>query len=122
MKTILLVTLLLATNQLRAEDGIATYYTEASCKREGTSGIKTANGERFDETALTCARRSRTWNATFKVTNLENGKSIVVRQNDFGPGRKPTARGVIIDLTPAGMKALGAGRKGEIKVRVEEVK
>lgn len=120
----ILFALLLLNATLLAEDGLATYYTEESCKREGTSGVYTANGERFDEKALTCARRSRTWNATFEVTNLANGKKIIVRQNDFGPGKKPAKRGVIIDLTPAGMKALGAwdkGWKGEIKVRVEQV-
>ncbi len=110
---------------MQAAEGLATYYTEESCKREGTSGVWTANGERFDENALTCAMRSRAWGSKFKVTNLANGKSIIVRLNDFGPGKKPTARGVIIDLTPAGMKALGAWDKrkaGEIKVRVEAIK
>lgn len=122
MKIILGIIALCST--LQAAEGLATYYTEESCKREGTSGVWTANGERFDENALTCAMRSRKWGSKFKVTNLANNKSIVVRLNDFGPGKKPTARGVIIDLTPAGMKALGAWDKrkaGEIKVRVEAV-
>lgn len=121
----ILIGLLLIVGNVYAAEGLATYYTEASCKREGTSGIFTANGERFDESALTCAMRSRKWGSKFKVTNLANGKSIEVRLNDFGPGKKPTARGVIIDLTPAGMKALGAWDKrkaGEIKVKVESIK
>ena len=50
--------------------GLATYYTEESCKREGTSGVYTANGEKFDEKALTCAMRSRAWGTKFKVTNV----------------------------------------------------
>lgn len=121
----ILIGLLLIVGNIYAAEGLATYYTEESCKREGTSGVWTASGERFDESALTCAMRSRKWGSKFKVTNLANGKSIIVRLNDFGPGKKPTARGVIIDLTPAGMKALGAWDKrkaGEIKVRVEEIK
>jgi rare lipoprotein A len=117
----LILSLSLLCTVLAAEEGFATYYTTKSCQREGTSGVFTANGERFDESALTCARRSREWGSTFKVTNLENGKSIVVRLNDFGPGKGPTAKGVIIDLTPEGFKQLGAGKKGKLKVSVELV-
>jgi rare lipoprotein A len=102
--------------------GLATYYTVASCQREGTSGIFTANGEKFDESALTCAIRSRGFNSTWKVTNNKNGKSIIVRQNDYGPSKKATKRGVIIDLTPKGMELLGAGKAGEINVTIECLK
>lgn len=105
-----------------SETGFATYYTVKSCQKEGTSGVYTANGEKYIEANLTCAMRSRKWNTKFKVTNLETGLSIVVRLNDFGPGKGPAAKGVIIDLTPAGFKALGAGKKGKIEVEVEEIK
>jgi rare lipoprotein A len=116
---------LLASTCVLAEEGYATYYTEESCKREGTSGVFTANGERFDEQALTCAMRDkrcydRKHPVYFKVTNLENGKSVVVKLNDFGPGEGPASKGVIIDLTPAAKKAIGM--KGKAKVKVEEVK
>lgn len=100
-----------------ALEGFATYYTEESCKREGTSGVWTASGERFDESALTCAMRSRQWGKKFLVYSHETGRSIIVRLNDFGPGKKPTQRGVIIDLTPAGMKALGINGRGRVSVQ-----
>jgi rare lipoprotein A len=124
MRYCIVILLLLAATCYAAEnaEGLATYYTEASCKREGTSGVRTANGERFDESALTCAMRRRDWGSTFKVTNLDNGKQITVRLNDFGPGRKPSARGVIIDLTPEGFRQLGAGKKGELRVKVEPIR
>ncbi len=105
----------------KVETGLATYYTTASCQREGNSGVKTANGANFDENALTCARRSREFGSKWEVTNLANGKKVIVTQNDYGPGHKPTARGVIIDLTPAAFKALGAGRAGELKVQIRRV-
>lgn len=108
-----------------AETGIATFYTVKSCQREGTSGIYTASGERYDEGKLTCALRSRDWGGLYRVTNLANGRSVIVRHNDFGPGRKPTARGVIIDLSPKAFDALGGKRGetwGEIKVKVERIK
>lgn len=119
MKTIILAILCIIPLSAFGLEGKATYYTEESCKREGTSGVYTANGERFDEQALTCAMRSRAWGSKVKVTNLDNGLSIVVRLNDFGPGKGPSSRGVIIDLTPAGFRALGAGRKGMLSVSVE---
>ena len=111
----------------KAEIGIATWYDLKSVKAEGNSGI-TASGEKLDESSLTCALRSRKFGTKYKVTNLETGNSIVCRHNDFGPGRKQSKEGKIIDLTPAAFKALGGNggrtRKGipygELKsVRVE---
>jgi rare lipoprotein A len=100
--------------------GYATYYTVKSCQSEGTSGVYTASGERFDENALTCAMRDRHWGRTFKVTNTENGKTCIVRLNDYGPGHGPTSKGVVIDLTPGVFKALGVlSGRGKISVKVE---
>jgi len=101
--------------------GKASYYTEASCKREGTSGIWTASGERFDEGALTCALRRRDWGGLYKVTNLATGMSVVVRHNDYGPGRGPTRKGVVIDLSPKAMRAIAPKGVGMITVTVESV-
>lgn len=108
----------LSTNA-HALEGFATYYTTESCQQEGTSGVFTANGERFDESALTCAMRRRDWGSKFLVYSPDTNKSIVVRLNDFGPGKGPSSKGVIIDLTPAGMKALGI--KGKAIVQVQQV-
>lgn len=105
--------------------GIATFYTVKSCQREGTSGVYTANGERYNEKALTCALRSRDWGGLYRVTNLANGRTVIVRHNDYGPGKRPTARGVVIDLSPAAFDALGGKRGetwGEIRVTVERIK
>lgn len=125
MKILIAIILLLTTTPASAATvGIATFYTVKSCKREGTSGVKTATGERYDESKLTCAIRSRQFGKRYKVTNIANGKSVVVRHNDYGPGKRPTARGVVIDLTPAAFDALGGKRGetwGEIKVSVEEI-
>lgn len=101
--------------------GKASYYTVKSAKSEGTSGVLTASGETFDEQALTCALRRRDWGKKFLVTNKKNGLSVVVRNNDYGPGNGPTAKGVVIDLTPAGFAALGAGKAGMLEVTVEEL-
>ena len=102
--------------------GKASWYSSESCKREGTSGVWTANGERFDDNGLTCAIRSRDWGSRYKVTNLSNGKSVIVRHNDFGPGKKATSRGVIIDLSPAAFSRIADQDLGIINVNVEVLK
>jgi rare lipoprotein A len=123
MKTTLLV-LLMLSGIVTAEDltGFATYYTVASCQREGTSGVFTASGQRYDESKFTCALRRRDWNSKWKVTNLATGKSVVVTLTDYGPGKGPTAKGVVIDLTPVAFEAIGGKLKdGKMKVHVEKV-
>ncbi len=72
----------------------ASWYSRESCRREGTGGkdIRTASGERLDDNALTCAVWGPKFGTMLKVTNLENGKSIVVRCNDRGPGRRGIIR------------------------------
>ena len=78
-----------------AETGIASIYAY--------SGEKTANGERANPTGLTAAHKSLPFGTRVRVVNKRNGKSVVVRINDRGP----FVRGRIIDLTPAGARALG---------------
>jgi rare lipoprotein A len=78
------------------QSGIASVYT-------ASSGPKTANGERVRSGALTAAHRTLPFGTQVRVTNVSNGRSVVVRVNDRGP----FVRGRIIDLTPAGAQALG---------------
>jgi rare lipoprotein A len=78
-----------------AESGIASIYAY--------SGEKTANGERANPTGLTAAHKTLPFGTRVRVVNKRNGKSVVVRINDRGP----FVRGRIIDLTPAGARALG---------------
>ena len=77
-----------------SETGIASVY----------SGEKTANGEYAHASLLTAAHRSLPFGTKVKVTNVETGRSVIVRINDRGPFIK----GRIIDLTPAGAKAIGS--------------
>jgi len=78
-----------------AESGIASVYAY--------SGERTASGEHIAPTALTAAHRTLPFGTQVRVTNTENGRSVVVRINDRGP----FVHGRIIDLTPAGARALG---------------
>lgn len=75
--------------------GIASVY--------GYGGSRTASGERAHPGGLTAAHRSLPFGTKVAVTNRRNGRSVVVRINDRGP----FVRGRVIDLTPAGARALG---------------
>ena len=78
-----------------AQSGIASVY----------SGGRTANGERAVPHRLTAAHRTLPFGTMVKVTNRRTGHSVVVRINDRGP----FVRGRVIDLTPAGARAIGLG-------------
>jgi len=97
----------------------ASWYSTQSCQKEGTSGILTANGEQFDENAPTCAMRSRDFGKYYKITNLDNGKSVVVRHNDFGPNKKLWKRGRIVDLSKGAFARIAELKQGVINVKVE---
>ena len=124
MSLAVILTLSVFSPRAHAETGIATWYSVQSTKAEGNTGI-TASGEKLNEASFTAALRSYKFGKRYKVTNLKNGKSIIVKHNDFGPGKKPAKRGVIIDLTPGAFDALGGKRGkfwGEFPVKVEVVK
>src|SRR4029077_12249408 len=89
------------------ETGIASVY----------SGEKTANGEYAHAFALTAAHRTLPFGTMVKVTNIETDRSVVVRINDRGP----YIRGRIIDLTPAGARAIGSSGLAEVKLTVLSV-
>ena len=78
-----------------AESGIASIYAYSS--------TKTANGERANPNGLTAAHRKLAFGTHVRVTHQRNGRSVTVRINDRGP----FIRGRVIDLTPAGARALG---------------
>lgn len=81
-------------------------------------GRRTASGERFNKYHLTAAHRTLPFNAQVRVTNLQNGKSVVVRINDRGPH----IRGRIIDLSYAAARLIGMHQSGVVLVRVEWLK
>jgi rare lipoprotein A len=79
--------------------GIASVYGNG----DGYAWRKTANGERMNPAAMTAAHRTLPFGTQVRVVNRRNGKSVVVRISDRGP----FVRGRIIDLTPAGARAIG---------------
>ena len=80
---------------------------------------RTANNEIFNDRGLTGAMWGVSFNRRIKVTNLTNGKSIIVRVNDRGPHSRYIRKGRIIDLTKEAFSQLGAPKHGLINVEIE---
>ncbi|MBO9667438.1 MAG: septal ring lytic transglycosylase RlpA family protein [Bdellovibrio sp.] len=78
-------------------------------------GQKTASGEIFDMKEMTAAHRTLPMDSKVRVTNLSNGKSVVVRINDRGPFSK----GRLIDVSESAARELGMLKKGVVNVRIE---
>ena len=93
------------------ETGLASIYS--GLPSEG--GSKTANGERVQVSALTAAHKTLPFGTMVEVTNIRNGRSVVVRINDRGP----FVRGRVIDLTPAGARAIGFSGLAPVKLEVQ---
>ncbi|MDD5040754.1 MAG: septal ring lytic transglycosylase RlpA family protein, partial [Patescibacteria group bacterium] len=89
---------------------------------EFSPGIKptTANMERFNDELMTCAMWNVPFNTVLEVTNLDNGKKIIVRVNDRGPAKRYYRRGRIIDLTLGAFRSIEDPEKGlaNVKVRI----
>jgi rare lipoprotein A len=77
-------------------------------------GRKTASGVPFDKNALTAAHRTLPFGTRVKVTNLDNGRSVIVTVNDRGP----YAHGRILDLSEAAAREIGLISKGTTKARI----
>ena len=81
-------------------------------------GKKTANGEIFNTYSLTAAHKTLPFNTRVRVTNLNNGKSVIVRINNRGPYSK----GRIIDLSKGAFSKIENISKGVTKVKLEILK
>ena len=97
------------------ETGIASWYGKETRRQRG--GHMTANGEAFDPGKPTAAHKLLPLPVHVRVTNLGNGRSMIVRVNDRGP----FVKGRIIDLSAGAAKQLGFYRKGTARVKVETV-
>ena len=82
------------------------------------NGRRTASGEKYNHNALTAAHKTLPFGSKVQVTNVRNGKSVVVRINDRGP----FVKGRIIDLSKAAAKQIGLGHSGTARVKLEVLK
>ena len=87
---------------------------QASWYGPGFHGRLTANGERYNQNALTAAHKYLRFGTRVRVTNLNNGRSVILRINDRGP----YAGGRVIDVSAAAAQTLGMIHSGVAPVKV----
>ncbi len=111
-----------AKAQRYQQTGIASWYGNETLNQK--DGHMTANGEAFNPNALSAAHKHLPLPTNVKVTNLQNGRSVIVRVNDRGPfpsDHNPASGRRIIDVSYAAAKQLGFHSKGTSRVKVETV-
>ena len=91
--------------------GISSFYAE------DFHGKLTANGEIYDMYGLTAAHKTLPLNTVARVTNLENGKSLILRINDRGP----YIQGRMLDCSYGAAKKLDFVQQGKTKVQVDVI-
>jgi rare lipoprotein A len=97
----------LLTGASADQSGVASVYANES-------GVGTASGQRLNPGALTAAHRSLSFGTKVRVTNKNNGRSVIVTINDRGP----FVRGRVIDVTPAAARALGFSGLTQVTLNV----
>jgi rare lipoprotein A len=98
------------------QTGLASYYGP------GFHGQETASGEIFDQRKMTAAHRTLPLGTVVTVTNLENGRRVVLRVTDRGPYGRNYRKGTIIDVSKGAARRLGFIRDGLVRVKVEVVR
>lgn len=112
LKTFLTVLMILLFSfAFSQQTGKATFY------HDKYNGRKAADGSTFYQSALTCASNVYKLGSQLRITNSENGKSVIVKVTDTGPFRLPK----IVDLSKAAFSQIASLKQGIIKVLVEEV-
>lgn len=81
------------------------------------AGRRTASGERFNPSALTAAHRSLPFGTRLRVTNPQNGRSVIVRINDRGP----FVRGRGLDVSLGAAQVLGFVGQGTARLEIEQL-
>jgi len=99
----------------------SSLYGKASWYSRYSPGVNkyTANNERFNDQDMTCAIWGVGFGREVRVTNIENGKSVVVRVNDRGPHQRLVLEGRVIDLTKSAFRKIAPARQGLVDVKIE---
>lgn len=102
---------------VKSQLGIASWYKNEYHESNENKVRSTANGEIYDMDALTAAHRLFPFHTKLKVTNLSDGRSVIVRINDRGPWHRDR----IIDLSREAARVIGAIGRGSVMVKLEVV-
>ena len=101
----------LSPREVHSEIGMASYYAQEFHGRE------TASGQVYRNDGMTAAHRTLPFGTKVRVTNLANGRSVVVTVTDRGPYRRER----IVDISKRAARELGIVRQGVARVRVDVV-
>lgn len=93
----------------RVKTSVVSFY------HDNFNGKKTASGEKFDNSDLTAASKTLPFGTRVKVTNVTNGKSVIVRVNDRGPYVKNRA----LDLSKEAFRQIANTGRGLVKITYE---
>jgi rare lipoprotein A len=99
----------------RPQFGLASYYGP------GFHGEETASGETFNQNEMVAAHRKLPLGTVARVTNLENGRAVVVRIIDRGPYGRNYRKGTIIDVSKGAARRLDFIEDGLVRVRVDVI-
>jgi rare lipoprotein A len=99
----------------RVQFGLASFYGP------GFQGEETASGERFDQRKMVAAHRTLPLGTVVRVTNLKNGRYVVLRIIDRGPYGRNVRKGTVIDVSRGAARRLGFISDGLVRVRVDIV-
>lgn len=99
--------------QKRVQLGLASFYGP------GFHGERTASGEIFNQWQMVAAHRTLPLGSVVRVTNLENGRQVVLRVIDRGPYGRNFRKGTIVDVSRGAAGRLGFVRAGLVRVRLE---
>jgi rare lipoprotein A len=97
----------------QTETGLASFYSRRF------EGKETASGETHRNDELVAAHPSHPFGTRVRVTNLENGASVVVRITDRGASRENRREGVIIDVSQQAATRLKMKKDGRVRVRLQ---
>ena len=100
----------------RVQHGLASYYGP------GFHGEETASGEVFDQREMVAAHRTLPLGTVVRVTNLENGRRVVLRVIDRGPYGRNYRKGTIIDVSKGAARRLRFLEDGLVPVKVEVIR
>ena len=104
-----------ATKRPHTQLGLASYYGP------GFHGERTASGRIFNQNEMVAAHPTLEFGTVVRVTNLENGRRVLLRVIDRGPYGKNRRKGTIIDVSKGAARRLRFIRDGLVPVRVEVV-
>ena len=127
LKKLLSITCLIlffAQNILYAQIEYASWYSIASCKKEGTwkkYNGRMANGKKFNDNEYTCASWFYKFGTYLRITNLRNMRSVTCTVTDRGPSRRLVRTGRTVDLSKAAFATIADCKQGVIPVTIKVI-